>query len=170
MIKLFDIQGDKLIPTEHCYSLNFLKVIMDKYPDDYLTVYKYLFYMSCRNEDLNPFFNMPEDEKEDMILKEINADFSTDEDEIVQALEKCIKLYETPTLRAYSGMAKMMDRLADYMENTPLTHGRDGNLPAVLAAAKNFEAIRNSFKGIFKDLQEEQKGRNRGGADLAYDQ
>jgi hypothetical protein len=67
-------------------------------------------------------------------------------------------------------MAKMMDRLADYMENTPLTHGRDGNLPAVLAAAKNFEAIRNSFKGIFKDLQEEQKGRNRGGADLAYDQ
>lgn len=170
MVKLFDIHDGKLIPTEHCYALNFLKNIMDQYPEDYLSIYKYLFYMTCRNEELNPFFNVIEEDREELILEEIGATFSTEDDLIQEALEKCQKLYETPTLRAYNGMAKMIDRLASYMDHTPLTHGRDGNITAVLAAAKNFEQIRNSFKGVFRDLQEEQKGRNRGGTNLAYDQ
>jgi hypothetical protein len=64
----------------------------------------------------------------------------------------------------------MLDRLAVYMENTPITHGRDGNINSLVAAAKNFEGIRASFKGAYKDLKEEQQSHVRGGAGLAYDQ
>lgn len=170
MIRLFDVQDDKLVPTEHCYALSFLKNIMDAYPDTYIEVYKYLFYMTCPNPDANPFFNVPDEDKEDMILQEIKADFSTEDDLIVIAKDRCRQLYETPTVRAYNGMAKMMDRLARYMETTPITHGRDGNINSLVAAAKNFEGIRLSFKGVYKDLQEEQKTHTRGGAGLAYDQ
>ena len=46
LIKLFDIQNGKVIPTEHCYTLKFLRSIMDEYPDTYLNVYMYLFYMN----------------------------------------------------------------------------------------------------------------------------
>jgi hypothetical protein len=42
IVKLFDIQNGKVIPTEHCYTLKALKDIMDNYPDDYLKVYLYL--------------------------------------------------------------------------------------------------------------------------------
>jgi len=63
-IKLFDIQNNVVIPTEHCYTLTTLKNIMDKYPDDYLKIYQYLFYMTCPNPDLNPFFYMMEEDKE----------------------------------------------------------------------------------------------------------
>lgn len=170
MIRLFDVQDDKLVPTEHCYALSFLKNIMDAYPDTYIEVYKYLFYMTCPNPDANPFFNVPDEDKEDIILQEIKADFSTEDDLIVIAKDRCRQLYETPTVRAYNGMAKMMDRLARYMETTPITHGRDGNINSLVAAAKNFEGIRLSFKGVYKDLQEEQKTHTRGGAGLAYDQ
>jgi len=170
MIRLFDVQDDKLVPTEHCYALNFLKNIIDAYPDSYIEVYKYLFYMTCPNPDVNPFFNVPEEDKEDIILREIKANFSTEDDLIVIAKERCRQLYETPTVRAYNGMAKMIDRLARYMETTPITHGRDGNINSLVTAAKNFEAIRLSFKGVYKDLQEEQKTHARGGAGLAYDQ
>ncbi len=52
-IKLFDIENGVVIPTEHCYTLSTLKDLMDKYPDDYLKVYQYLFYMTCPNPDLN---------------------------------------------------------------------------------------------------------------------
>jgi hypothetical protein len=38
LIKLFDIQNGKVIPTEHCYVLKFLKEIMEKYPDSYMSV------------------------------------------------------------------------------------------------------------------------------------
>jgi hypothetical protein len=170
MIKLLDLQNGKVVPTEHCHTLAFLKDIMDAYPENHIPIYGYLFYMTCPNDELNPFFNMPADDKEEMILKELNADFSTEDDLIHRALEMCEKLYETPTVRAYRGISNMLDRLGIYMEKTPISHGRDGNINSLVSAAKNFEGIRNSFKGVYKDLKEEQNARTRGGGELAYDQ
>ena len=170
MIRLFDIQDGVVTPTEHCYVLDFLKKIMDNYPENHLKIYAYLFYMTCPYPDLNPYFNYPEAEKEEIILKDVDADFSGEDDFIPEAIQRCTELYETPTVRAYRGISKMLDRLAKYMEETPITHGRDGNINSLVAAAKNFEGIRNSFKGVYKDLQNEQSARTRGGSSLAYDQ
>ena len=33
LVKLFDIQNGKVVPSEHCYTLKSLKAIMDEYPD-----------------------------------------------------------------------------------------------------------------------------------------
>jgi hypothetical protein len=170
IVKLFDIQNGKVIPTEHCYTLKALKVVMDNYPDDYLKIYQYLFYMTCPNPDLNPFFYTPDLDKESLILEQIDAEFSTEDQDIFIALQFCQRMYETPTSRAYKGIASMLDRLGRYMETTPITHGRDGNITALVNAAKNYEAIRASFKGAYKDLQEEQSSRVRGGIGMAYDQ
>lgn len=170
MVRLFDIQNGKVIPSEHCYTLKFLKDVMDEYPGDYLRVYAYLFYMTCPNPDLNPFFDVPEQDKEDLILREVDAEFSTDDDVIRHAIEMCKKLYETPTYRAYMGIKTMLDRLARYMETTDIEHGRDGNITALVNAASKFEQIRQSFKGTLRDLEEEQKSQVRGGQRLSYDQ
>jgi len=170
IVKLFDVQNGVVIPTEHCYTLKALKDIMDNYPKDYLKIYQYLFYMTCPNPDMNPFFHTPELDKELLVLGQISADFSTEDDDIHIALQFCQRLYETPTSRAYKGMASMLDRLARYMENTPITDGRDGNINSIVAAAKNFDQIRSSFKGVYKDLQEEQSSKVRGGIGMAYDQ
>jgi hypothetical protein len=170
LIKLFDVQNNKVIPTEHCYTLKALKDIMEEYPEDYLKIYQYLFYMTCPNPDLNPFFYTPDLDKESLILDQIEADFSTEDEDVYIALQFCQRMFETPTSRAYKGIASMLDRLGRYMETTPITHGRDGNITALVNAAKNYEAIRASFKGAYKDLQEEQSSRVRGGIGMAYDQ
>jgi len=167
--RLFDVQNGVVVPTEHCYTLKALKDIMDKYPEDHLKIYLYLFYMTCPNPDMNPFFHTPEIDKEPIILQEIQAEFSPEEDDIFIALQFCQKMYETPTSRAYKGMASMLDRLARYMETTQITAGRDGNINSLVAAAKNFDQIRASFKGVYKDLQDEQSSKVRGGQGLAYD-
>jgi len=169
IVKLFDIQNGKVIPTEHCYTLKALKMVMDNYPDNYIKIYQYLFYMTCPNPDLNPFFYTPDLDKESLILDQIEADFSTEDEDIYIALQFCQRMYETPTSRAYKGIASMLDRLGRYMETTPITHGRDGNITALVNAAKNYEAIRASFKGAYKDLQEEQSSKVRGGIGLSYD-
>lgn len=170
MIKLFDVQNGSVIPTEHCYSLKFLKDIMDEYPKDYLSIYKFLFYMTCPNPDLNPFFNLPETEKEDIIIEECQLEVSTEDPKIVLALEMAAKLYETPTYRAYKGIKSMLDRLAKYMETTAIEHGRDGNINSLVNAAAKFEQIRASYKGAFNDMKQEQESHVRGGQGLAYDQ
>lgn len=170
-IKLFDIENGVVKPTEHCYTINWLQDIMVNYPDNHLKVYAYIFYMTCPNPEMNPFFNMPEDDKEDIIVESIGLDVSTDDDLIRRAIEKCTILYTTPTLRAYNGIAKMLDNLSYYMETANITAGRDGNINSLIAAAKNFQAIRESFKGVLKDLEAEQsKTSVRGGQNLGYDQ
>ena len=170
IVKLFDIQNSKVVVTEHCYTLPFLKVIMQEYPVTYMQVYQYLFYMSCPNPDLNPFFNLPEHEKEDVIIEEIKLKESPEDSKIRYALEMCKKLYETPTYRAYVGIKAMLDRLAKYMEVTAIEHGRDGNMNSMINAAAKFDQIRQSYKGAFTDMRQEQESSVRGGAGLAYDQ
>jgi hypothetical protein len=170
MVRLFDIQNGKLIPSEHCYTLKFLKDIMDEYPDDYISIYSYLFYMTCPNPDLNPFFDVPEQDKEEMILKEIDAEFSVEDDLIYKALKSCQKLYETPTYRAYLGIKIALDNMATFMATEKPTSGRDGSATAILRIAERFDMVRQSFKGVYKDLMEEQQSSVRGGQNLAYDQ
>jgi hypothetical protein len=170
LIRLFDIQNSKVVPTEHCYALPFLNVIMEECPNSYLQVYQYIFYMSCPNPDMNPFFNLPEHEKEDIIIEEIKLEESPEDGKIRYALDMCKKLYETPTYRAYVGIKSMLDRLAKYMEVTAIEHGRDGNINSMVNAAAKFEQIRHSYKGAFTDMKQEQESSVRGGAGLAYDQ
>ena len=170
MIRLFDIQNGQVIPSEHCHTLKFLKDIMNEFPQDYLKIYAYLFYMTCPNPDMNPFFDIPEQDKEEMILKEIDAEFSTDEDTIHYALEQCKKMYETPTFRAYQGIKIALDNMAKFMATEQVTSGRDGSATAILRIAERFDAVRQSFKGVYRDLQDEQQSSVRGGQNLAYDQ
>jgi hypothetical protein len=170
MIRLFDVQSGKVIPSEHCYTLKFLKDIMDTYPEDHLKIYSYLFYMTCPNPDLNPFFDVPELEKEGFILRELDAEFSVDDDLIYDALKKCEKMYETPTYRAYFGIKITLDNLAKVLATEIPSFGRDGSAATLLRIAKDFDGVRQSFKGVYRDLQEEQQSSVRGGQNLAYDQ
>lgn len=170
MIKLFDISNGTVIPTEHCYTLKDLKAIIENYPNNYIDVFSYVFYMTCPNPDLNPFFDVVESDRESMILQQVPNTFSSEDQVILNAVKFCEKLYETPTLRSYMGIKKMLDRLAKYMETAPIEAGRDGNIMALVNTAAKFEDIRQSFKGAYKDLLEEQQSTVRGGQQLAYDQ
>lgn len=171
MIRLFDIQNGKVVPSEHCYTLKFLKDIMDEYnEEEAVKVYSYLFYMTCPNPELNPFFDVPEQDKEELILKEIDGEFSVEDDVVIAAKKMCEKLYQTPTYRAYQGIKIALDNMATFMATEKPTSGRDGSATALLRIAERFDMVRQSFKGVYKDLQEEQESTVRGGQRLSYDQ
>jgi hypothetical protein len=168
MVRLFDVQNGKVVPSEHCHSLKFLKTIMDNHKD-YLAIYLYLFYMTCPNPDLNPFFHFPESEKEEVILKEIEAEFSTEDDDIQYAIGRCKQIYETETSRAYYGIKMALENLGKVLATEVPTFGRDGSAVGILRIAERFDAVRQSYKGVYKDLMEEQQSSVRGGQNLAYD-
>lgn len=170
MIKLFDVQNKVIVPTEHCYTLGDLKRLMDLYPDHYMQIFQYCFYMTCYDPDLNPFFNTKEHDREEEIMKQLDPVFTTEDEGVQEALETCKKLYETPTLRAFKGIKIALDNIADFMATTKITAGKDGTVDSVKNMAKEFDKIRQSYKGTEKDLLAEQKSRVRGGGGLAYDQ
>ena len=160
MIKLLDIENNVVIPTVHCKTIKWLSIIEENYPDDFITVYAYIFYMSCPSQE-NPYFN---------VLISAERRSSADIDVILEAVKKATLMYQTPTVRAYQGITTMLDNLTEYMSTTAVTAGRDGNINSLLRIAKEFDAIRQSYKGIAKDLEAEQQAHVRGGQNLGYDQ
>jgi len=171
MIRLFEIDNKTVVPTEHCHMIVWLKAIMDTYPDCYMKAYAYIFYMTCPGPD-NPYFNMKDVDVEEVIIHDLDGiEFSTEDDVIITAIENAHKLFETPTVRAHKGLKTAMDNIAEYMGTTDITDGKDGNIGQIRAMAKDFDSIRQSYKGVSKDLEEEQKAAHvRGGQNLAYDQ
>jgi len=169
MIKLLDVENNRVIPTVHCKTIKWLKVIEDNYPKNFIKIYGYIFYMSCPSQE-NPYFNVPVDNREDLVITDLDIDFSLEDDEILEAVKKATIMYQTPTVRAYQGITTMLDNLTDYMSTTQVTAGRDGNINSLLRIAKEFDAIRQSYKGIAKDLEAEQQAHVRGGQELGYDQ
>jgi hypothetical protein len=126
--------------------------------------------MTCPNPDLNPFFDIPDEDKEGIILNEVNAEFSIEDELIIKGMTLCKKMYETPTYRAYEGIKIFLDNMAKSMKTESITFGRDGSGPALLRMAEKYDQVRQSFKGVYKDLMEEQQSSVRGNQNLAYDQ
>ena len=124
--------------------------------------------MTCRSSE-NPYFNRPQEDIEEEILEDLEIKWNPEDRYIRMALDRCKELYETPTMRAYNGIASMLEKLAFYMETQNKMKMKKGWLILIVSTAKNFDAIRKSFKGVSKDLEEEQSSRARGGQKLSYD-
>lgn len=169
MIKLFEIENKVVKPTEHCQIIKWLKVIPKAFPDNYMDVYGYIFYMSCPAQ-MNPYYNIAFELKEETILDDLESEIDTEADEILEAVEKARILYKTATVRAYENISTMLDNIGDYIREAEVTVGRDGNLASLLRVGKEYDALRQSFKGVAKDLDAEQESHVRGGQDLSYDQ
>ena len=171
MIRLFEIDtAGNVIPTEHCYVIVWLKVIMKKHKKNYIKIYAYIFYMSYYGEE-NPYFNQKDGVDEDQVLLDLDLkEIDISSTEVKVAIKKCTEKYSTPISRAYKGISTLLDNLSDYMATADIEAGRDGNITALISVAKNFQSIRESFNGTKKDLKEEQSKLGRGGQQLAYDQ
>lgn len=169
MIKVFDIEKGVLKPTPHCYAVSWLKAIMDQYPKDYMKIYAYLFYMTCPTED-NIYLNVIEDEKEDIIIRDLGITFSLDSQVITYAKERLEKLYETPSLRSFRAVKKMIDKISEYLDKAEIEDGKDGNASDISRYMDKIGSYRQTYKDAYNDLQEEQKNIVKGGTELAYDQ
>ena len=168
-IQLFDVQDGVITITPHCLTLKSLRAVKENFPDNYLRVYLYIFYTTCSDPAMNPFFNMPEGEKEEAIIHELQVNFSLDDPIIAQAIDTCNKLYDTPKKRAYEGMKAMMNNLAVFMRTNRLSTGRDGSLTPMISAGKEYHKLLESYNGIEKEYQEE-IAVTRGKSYVAYDQ
>jgi len=170
LTSLFEIVGKKPVPSPACYIIPQLKKIMTEYPDDYLNVYAYLFFTTCPDSSINAYRNLPEDEREDTVLADIkfNGDVSLEDTTILIAKDKCIKLYETPALRAFMGAKKMVDKVGRYLDETEITDGKDSNAMAIDRFMCKLPEYYDVYDKMETKLAEEHS-KVRGAAKLAYD-
>jgi hypothetical protein len=144
-----------------------MKRIRETFPEDYLKVYAYLFYMSCW-DGRNTYLNLVDEERELAIVEDQLIDFSMDNPVIVVALEKCRKLYETPAVRAFRAAKGMADKVATYLNETTPTSGKFSNVPDIDKFMMKLPDYIDTYNKIGEKLKTEQS-KVRGAKELAYD-
>jgi len=167
-IRLFEIENRTVRPTEHCYMISWLNDLIEEFPEEHLKVLAYIYYITDISPE-NPYFNTEEEDREEKVLRDLQPEFDVEHPKILVAIDNCKELYQTPTQRSYISFKTMLENLNVYLETAEITDGRDGNINALLRAAKEFDKVRESFKGVQADVKEETKVRARGGAKIPYD-
>lgn len=167
-ISLFEIVNDVVIPADTVYVIPWLKAVRENYPESYLKVYGYLFFMSCW-DGRNAYINRPEEEREQAIIEAMEIDFSLDDPIIIIALEKCRQLYETPGVRAFKTIKNKIDDICSFLDDNKTISGKNGNAQDVKMFMKELPGFIEDYDKLDFRLKEEQS-RVRGMKQLAYDQ
>ena len=146
LVNLFEVEDQKLVPGYACYGIPWLKRIMDLYPDNYIQIYKYIFYTTCPDGTINPYVNLPEDEREAVVMSDLAPiKFSLDDEVIVNTVDRCKMLYETPVLRTFLGAKKMLDKVGRFLDSEEITTGKDGSGPFITSTIEKLPSLNKAF-------------------------
>jgi len=161
LVQLFDVSDKKVVPNHNTYLVPELKAIIDNFPKEYLKVLAYIFFTTCP-DGTNAYINLPENQREGIIIKDLQPfTFWLEDMSIELAQKKCRELYSTPTLRLLQGQQKMVDKVADYLDKTEITEGKDSNAMAIdrfMAKGLEYAKILNELGNIVKEEQSKVRG------------
>lgn len=167
--KIFDIENGQVIINHNCLSIPELKAVHDAYENP-IPAFNFLHY---KYDVESPYSNMPEDDKDDILLSDFPGEYTLEDEAMVAAMKKLEDLYITPTYRYYLDNKILMEKLGVFARTANVTTGRDGNIGALQSQVKSVGKTILEFKQLEKIAMqeiEETKGRARGGKKLAYDQ
>jgi hypothetical protein len=171
MIQIFDMVGNKPVPSPHCYLIKEYRNIIEEYPGDYLQVLGYILYTNCLDPTLNPYVNVEESLRETVVIEDIGPlNFSLEDEYVIAAIEKTKKLYETPVDRSFKAAKVMLDKISEDMINLKLTYGqKDGNATIMKGFMEKLPTLWKAYKEMTIELLGEQSIA-RGKVRRAYDQ
>ena len=169
MVQLFDIQNKQIRVHNNCYLIPELKVIIDTFPTDYLKILQYIAGMTVP-DSTNPYFDIEEHRREEVILADIKPFEGWIEDMLIEkAIKKCEFLFSTPTLRAFMGAKKALDRIGKYLDETEITDGKEGTSMTIERYMLKLPEFTDTYNTMETKLKEEQ-AKIRGNLHMRYDQ
>lgn len=156
MIKLFEVRETGIFPTEHCYTNTYLKGIIEEYGDNAGKVFAFMHYMKSANPTENPYFNVPDLQKREVIQHSVCPELDLDNDLVDYCLEIVEKLYETTFSRMYKASKRIMDELSYELSFVKLSiDAHDGNSGELLKAYKLYNDLKAGYKDAYNDMMAE---------------
>lgn len=166
MVKIFDMEDNKVIINPNCLLIPEFKALVDKYKDSTAAL-AYVHFMLSPD---SPYNDVPESDKQQIISDDVKGDFGLEDPEIEAALKKAEILYMTPTRRFLIKNKIAMEKLGDYLATTEITEGMHGNFAGYQMALTRTGKIMGEYKILEKAYNEEQASQNRGGHESSYDE
>lgn len=154
MIKIFDIKDKKVVINVNVLLIPALKDVVEA---SGMPGLNYVYYMT---DLLSPYNNMEEEAKIIRILEDHPGDYTSDDLEIVTAIEWLQEKLFTPRRRLYRGLEKKVIELGDVMYNEPLNMDKEeGNYNEVMKMFDKAEKVLDSFNKAEKSVEKEVQAR-----------
>lgn len=166
---MFDVVNGQVVIDHNCLSIPELKAVHDAYENP-IPAFNFLHF---KFDPESPYGNIEMDEIEEVLLKDFPGEYTLEDPEMINAIEKLEKMYVTPTYRYYLDNKILLEKLGKFARETAITTGRDGNLSALAMQVKSVGKTIQEFKQLEKVVMQELaegKGRTRGNKKKAYDQ
>lgn len=154
---ILQVENGRILVHPNAYVIPEIKAILDKYPEEGKAE-PYLAYCQYMTALDSPYANLPDEEKSDTIVFDINQTigaFDPFEPLMKPAITKLESLYETELMRYFKSLKISINKMGDYLKNEEITAGRDGNLSEIIRILKESGSTLKSFKDIEKQVEEE---------------
>lgn len=133
MVEIFDIENGKVVITPITLLVPELKAIHDNYAQP-IQVLAYIAFMRSISKK-NPYRDVPEEDREAMLLRDFPGDYKPTDHLIAEAFNK-IDALEPSVIRFFRSVKGLVDKLSVYCDSVLLDDSKDGNLTNVLRIVK----------------------------------
>lgn len=166
--KIFDIENGQLIVNENILAIPELKAVYEAYDDPKPA----LLFLNYLCDPMSPYNQIPEAIKEESVMNDFPGEYTTEDEVIINAIEKLRFLWTTPSYRYYLDNKKLLETLGRFAATASVRDtDKGGNLVTLQSQLNNLAKTMTSFKQFEKMVEEElQASKVRGNAFQAYDQ
>jgi hypothetical protein len=164
---IFELENGKVVLNPEVLLIPELKAVTEFYKDP-IPALTFLYF---KYKPDGTYCNVPEDDKESILLKDFPGEYTTEDEVMINADKKLDFLYTTATVRYYLDQKYLLEKLGNFARTTAITAGKDGNINALSAQIRSTSKTINEFKNLEKMVQQEldTTRRAKGGKKLAYD-
>lgn len=164
--RILEYEDGRVKVTAYAFAIPEIKALIDKYD---MQVEPYLAYVHAMSAPDSPYTNVPEDEKVEVVVYDVQetmGEFDYEDPLVSEAISKFDRLYTSTTKVYYNGLKKSIERMAKYLENEEIVAGKDGNLAEIIRIQKDGGMTIRNFKDIEKQVDEELKVKMKGNNEM----
>lgn len=137
-----------------------------KMTDENIKWMAYIHYLLYPIPEDNPFFYLSEIEKEDTIAKRLKLNLLNKPEWYQEVYDIIYKQYEMPNIRIFRTLKTAMDKVSSYLENISVD---DKNFKNISSFLKEYEVIRETYRKVLKDVENEINFKSKGNTKIGYD-
>ncbi len=161
--RILEYEQGRIKITAEAYCIPEIKALIDKYDMD---AEPYLAYVNAVASPTSPYLNVPEDEREESIIYDVQqtlSEFDYNDPLVKNAIDKLKSLYSTTITLMADELGEEMHRMRKKLRDTAIIMGgQDDNFKSRMALMERIDKIATSYSKIRKQADEEIKAATKG--------
>lgn len=158
--KILEYEEGRVKVTAEAYIIPEIKAILDKYD---MKAEPYLSYVYCMSALDSPYVNIPEEERQEAIVYDIQAtlgEFDWLDPVCSNAIARLKSMYTGPMTAMALEAREDLNRLRVWLRNTP--YGDEENVKTRISLLKDIDKVATAYTKLLEEAKKEQVANTKG--------